>query len=104
MQNIAGAVSVAFLTAGFFSCAHAATLATPPANPIRIYQAIQAKEMTVKAISANLRDQPADSGKVLQQLPNGTKVTVIETVANKRDWAHVMVGTMEGYINLKLLK
>ena len=68
MQNIAGAVSVAFLTAGFFSCVHAATLATPPANPIRIYQAIQTKEMTVKATSANLRDQPADSGHLPAQL------------------------------------
>jgi uncharacterized protein YgiM (DUF1202 family) len=104
MQKIAGPVAVAFLTAGFFSCAHAATLMVPTANPIQIYEAIQAKEMTVVANSANLRETPADNGKILERLTKGTKVTVVETMPNKRDWAHVHVGDTWGYINLKLLK
>jgi uncharacterized protein YgiM (DUF1202 family) len=104
MHRTLYAASAIALMIGFIGSAHAATLAAPPAGSIRIYQAIEEMDMTVQANSANLRDQPADSGKILDRLPRGTKVTVIEKVTNKRDWARVKVGTKEGYINLKLLK
>jgi hypothetical protein len=105
MQTIPRVVSVAFLTAGLLTGARAATMATPPVNPMRLYQAVQAKQMIVSANSgAELREEPADGGKIIERLVKGTKVTVVSTVTNKRVWAHVHVSDTWGYIAMQLLR
>lgn len=52
---------------------------------------------------ANLRQGPSTSTKLLDRLPEGTKVMAIEKVANG-SWIHVVVGAKDGYIQAKLLK
>jgi len=52
---------------------------------------------------ANLRQGPGTSNKLLERLPEGTKVMAIEKVAGGA-WIHVKVGDKEGYIQAKLLK
>jgi uncharacterized protein YgiM (DUF1202 family) len=62
-------------------------------------------EMTVsnKYGYANLRQGPSTQTKLLDRLPEGTKVIAIEKVAGGA-WIHVKVGDKEGYIQAKLLK
>jgi uncharacterized protein YraI len=52
---------------------------------------------------ANLRQGPGTTNKLLERLPEGTKVIAIEKVAGGT-WIHVKVGVKEGYIQAKLLK
>jgi len=52
---------------------------------------------------ANLRQGPGTTNKLLERLPEGTKVIAIEKVAGGA-WIHVKVGGKEGYIQAKLLK
>ena len=52
---------------------------------------------------ANLRQGPSTSNKLLERLPEGTKVTAIEKVSGGT-WIHVKVGDKDGYIQAKLLK
>jgi Bacterial SH3 domain. len=52
---------------------------------------------------ANLRDKPSTSAKVLKKLTKGTKVAVLEKVAGG-SWLHVKVGTLDGYVQAKLVK
>jgi uncharacterized protein YraI len=62
-------------------------------------------EMTVSNQSgyANLRQGPSTSNKLLERLPEGTKVMAIEKVAGGT-WIHVKVGDKDGYIKANLLK
>ena len=52
---------------------------------------------------ANLRQGPGTTNKLLERLPEGTKVMAIEKVSGGA-WIHVKVGDKEGYIQAKLLK
>ena len=52
---------------------------------------------------ANLRQGPGTTNKLLERLPEGTKVIAIEKVENGA-WVHVKVGSKEGYIQAKVLK
>jgi uncharacterized protein YgiM (DUF1202 family) len=55
---------------------------------------------------AHLREKPTSHSALLATLKQGTKVEVLEKVAGTEHgkWAHVKVGSQEGYIALNLLK
>ena len=95
------ALAAAFLTVG----ATAATMSTPPLPSASAYQNVADTEMTVsnKYGYANLRQKPSASSKLLDKLPQGTKVIVIKKVSGG-SWVHVKVGDKEGYIQTNLLK
>jgi uncharacterized protein YgiM (DUF1202 family) len=59
-------------------------------------------EMMVSSQTANLRAKPATNAKIIEKLPRGTKVTVLDKASSH--WAHVKVNDKEGYIDMKLLK
>ena len=82
-----------------------AGMIVPPLAMAPAVETIADVEMTVSNQYgyANLRQKPTTSSKLLDKLPQGTKVTVIEKVAGGT-WAHVKVGGKEGYIQAKLLK
>jgi len=96
-----GALAVAFLAVG----ATAATMSTPPLPSASAYETVAYTEMTVSNSYgyANLRQGPSASSKLLDKLPQGTKVIVIKKVSGGL-WVHVKVGLKEGYIQTKLLK
>ncbi len=85
------------------SSAGAISMPARPAGSILLTVANQ--EMTVSNSDgySNLRQKPSTSGKLLDRLPEGTKVIVIEKVSGGT-WVHVKVGNKEGYIRTKLLK
>jgi len=85
--------------------ASAGLMATPPISASRSVLAVADIEMMVSNVYgyANLREKPGTSGKLLDRLPEGTKVIVIEKVSSG-SWVHVKVGDKEGYIQAKLLK
>ncbi len=79
---------------------------SPPNLPAcHLAQTVADQEMTVSNSYgyANLRDKPSTSGKILDKLPEGTKVVVIEKVAGGT-WVHVKAGDKIGYIKANLLK
>ncbi len=75
----------------------------PPAGSMALSVAEQEMTVSNKYGYANLRQKPSTSGKLLDKLPQGTKVLVIEKVSGGT-WVHVKVGGKEGYIQAKLLK
>ena len=85
--------------------ASAAMISTTPAPDKAAVVRVADTEMTVQNSYgyANLRAKPSTSSKLVQKLQQGTKVTVIEKVSNGA-WAHVKVGSKEGYVQTKLLK
>jgi uncharacterized protein YgiM (DUF1202 family) len=91
--------------AAFSGNASAGLMEAPSIAVARPLLAAADVEMTVsnKYGYANLRQGPGTSSKLLDKLPQGTKVTAIEKVAGGA-WIHVKVGDKEGYIQAKLLK
>jgi uncharacterized protein YgiM (DUF1202 family) len=88
------------LTAG---AASAGTIAVPaPPVPQSGYQTV-ADTMIVTATAANLRADPSPQGRILTQLPKGTRVTVKGSSTSSR-WVHVQANGADGYIDSKLLK
>lgn len=81
----------------------AATLPIPPIAPAPSYRTVASMEMTVAGESANLREKPTTTSKILEKLPKDTKVVVTEQVSGGK-WAHVQVNGKDGYILSKLLK
>jgi uncharacterized protein YgiM (DUF1202 family) len=105
-MRLATAAALALAVAASpLATASAGILSAPPLPAASAVLATADVEMTVSNSYgyANLRAKPSTSGKLLDKLPQGTKVTVIETVAGGT-WAHVKVGGKEGYIQAKLLK
>ena len=83
--------------------ASAGMISTTPAPDTASIVRVADTEMTVQNSYgyANLRDKPSTSAKVVQKLPQGTKVTVVKVAGG---WAHVKVGDKEGYVRSQLLK
>ncbi len=105
MRIIPLAVTLILAAAGLIGRAHAASMATPPAPAISAYRTVADIEMTVSNSSgyANLREKPTTASRILDKLPQGTKVTVTDKTASGK-WVHVKVNGKQGYIETKLLK
>jgi uncharacterized protein YgiM (DUF1202 family) len=99
------AAALALAASGSIGGAHAASMATPPAPAVSEYRTIADLEMTVSNSSgyANLREKPTTASRILDKLPQGTKVVVIAKTASGK-WVHVKVNDKQGYIETKLLK
>jgi uncharacterized protein YgiM (DUF1202 family) len=99
------AVALALAAASSLGAAYAASMTTPPAPAISAYRTVADIEMTVSNSSgyANLREKPTTASQILDKLPQGTKVVVIDKTASGK-WVHVKVGDKQGYIETKLLK
>src|SRR5262249_15588619 len=59
--------------------------------------------MVVTTDNGNVREQPNAQAKLLTTVPRGQQVTMIGT-ANGGAWAHVMVGGLDGYMDLVQLQ
>ena len=94
------------LLAGLSASTASAGVITLPVPPVSGYLSVAAVQMTVSHSYAHLREKPTSHSALLATLKQGTKVDVLETVAGIEHgkWAHVKVGTQEGYIALNLLK
>jgi uncharacterized protein YgiM (DUF1202 family) len=70
------------------------------------YLSVAAVQMTVSHSYAHLREKPTSHSALVATLKLGTRVDVLETVPGVEHgkWAHVKVGTQEGYIAVNLLK
>jgi uncharacterized protein YgiM (DUF1202 family) len=99
------ALTIALFTPGVFAGAQAGAISNPPAPSSLFYRTIASLEMTVSNSSgyANFRAKPTTSSRIIDRLPQGTKVTVIDQIPGSK-WVHVKVGEREGYIEAKLLK
>ncbi len=77
---------------------------TPPVESS--YLSVAAMQMLVSHSYAHLREKPTSHSALLATLKQGTKVDMLEKVAGLEHgkWAHVQVGSQEGYIALNLLK
>jgi len=58
--------------------------------------------MTVTSAIGNVHMQPNATTKLLTTVPQGHKVTMIGS-ANGGAWAHVIVGSLNGYMDMKQL-
>ena len=58
--------------------------------------------MTVSSGNGNVHMQPNATSKLVTTVPRGHKVTMIGS-ANGGAWAHVMVGSLDGYMDMKQL-
>jgi uncharacterized protein YgiM (DUF1202 family) len=105
LRIIPVAAALALAASGSIGGAHAASMATPPAPAVSEYRTIADLEMTVSNSSgyANLREKPTTASRILDKLPQGTKVVVIDKTASGK-WVHVKVNDKQGYIETKLLK
>jgi uncharacterized protein YgiM (DUF1202 family) len=94
------------LLAGLSASAASAGLMTVPMPPMSGYLSVAAVQMIVSHSYAHLREKPTSHSARLATLKQGTKVDVLETVAGVEHgrWAHVKVGSQEGFIALNLLK
>jgi uncharacterized protein YgiM (DUF1202 family) len=80
---------------------------TMPMPPVESgYLSVAAVQMTISHSYAHLREKPTSHSALVATFKQGTKVDVLETVAGLEHgkWAHVKVGSLEGYIALNLLK
>jgi uncharacterized protein YgiM (DUF1202 family) len=102
MRRIVTFASAVALMAGLGGAGHAAPISIPPASSTSGYLAVADMEMMVSSQTANLRAKPATNAKIIEKLPRGTKVTVLDKASSH--WAHVKVNDKEGYIDMKLLK
>jgi hypothetical protein len=103
MHRTLYAASAIALTIGSIGGACAATLSTPPAAPVQTYETVADLVATIGTESAPLRDQPQQSGKILERLPRGTKVTVKEKDPTGK-WVRVTVHNMDGYVDIRQVK
>jgi uncharacterized protein YgiM (DUF1202 family) len=91
------AVSVVTLTMGLIGGLEAAALSVPPVAPHAAYRPAAEMELRVVGESANLRERPSPSGRVLAELRRGTKVIVLEKVSP--GWARVRADDAQGYVD-----
>jgi uncharacterized protein YgiM (DUF1202 family) len=92
------AASAIALAIGFSGGARALTLLTPPAAPVQAFEMVADVAATIATESAPLRDKADLSGKILERLPRGTKVTIKEKDPTGQ-WLRVTVHGMEGYVD-----
>ena len=104
MQKIAP-LAIALVTAIMLAgAADAASPQTP--TPTAIGDTVRSDADVMMVVShsyAHLRKESNTKSPILATLKQGTKVDVIEKVANGK-WAHVKSGKLEGYIAVSLLK
>jgi uncharacterized protein YgiM (DUF1202 family) len=95
--------AVSLLAAGPAIAGPIAVPSSPPAQTL--VMAVADGTMTVNSSGGdvNLRLEPSTRSQVLEKLPRGTKVTVINMVDGGK-WVHVQVGDKQGYIARYLLK
>jgi uncharacterized protein YgiM (DUF1202 family) len=95
-------IAIGLLAAG---TAAAGPLSMPILPSGQRFIAVADTEMTVRSSGGdvNLRLEPSTRSLVLDKLPRGTKVTVLNMVDGGK-WVHVRVGDKEGYIARYLLK
>jgi uncharacterized protein YgiM (DUF1202 family) len=95
-------IAIAMLASG---TAAASPLSVPILPSSQRIIAVADTEMTVRSGGGdvNLRLEPSTRSEVLDKLPRGTKVTVLNMVDGGK-WVHVKVGDKEGYIARYLLK
>jgi uncharacterized protein YgiM (DUF1202 family) len=98
----AAALTVGLLVAG---TAAASPLAVPTSPPAPGFITVADGMMTVTSSGGdvNLRLEPSTRSQVIDKLPRGTQVTVINMVDGGK-WVHVKVGDKEGYIARYLLR
>ena len=84
--------------------AYAGILSAPKSLPVdQGYLTVSDMTMTVATSNSHVRAKPTTKSKLLTTLPKGSKVTVLEKVANG-SWVHMRTGTIDGYMAVKLLK
>ena len=85
--------------------ATASPLSMPASPPAQGFITVADGMMTVASSGGdvNLRLEPSTRSQVLDKLPRGTKVTVLNMVDGGK-WVHVSVNGKEGYIARSLLK
>ena len=98
--------AIALLTAFSANAAWADVMTMPMPQVQSSYLSVAAMQMTVIHSYAHLREKPSSHSPLVATLKQGTKVDVLEKVAGLEHgkWAHVKVGSQEGYIALNLLK
>lgn len=103
--TLPAAWACAILAASIGTASAAMISTTPAPSTTTVLTVADTQMMTVSNAYgyANLRDKPSTSGKVLKKLTKGTKVAVLEKVADGT-WLHVKVGTLDGYVLAKLVK
>jgi uncharacterized protein YgiM (DUF1202 family) len=99
-------VTLSAMVFGAVLLAGAADAASPqsaPATAGAVVVRTADMTMTVSHGYAHLRKEPNTKSDILATLKKGTKVDVIEKVANGK-WAHVKVDKFDGYVAASLLK
>ena len=99
-------VTLSAMAIGAVLLATAADAASPqsaPATTSAVVVRTADMMMTISHSYAHLRKEPNTKSDILATLKKGTKVNVIEKVANGK-WAHVKVDKFDGYVAASLLK
>jgi uncharacterized protein YgiM (DUF1202 family) len=99
-------VTLSAMAVGAVLFAGAADAASPQTAPATVGSAVVNTADVTMVVShsyAHLRKEPNTKSDVLATLKKGTKVDVIEKVANGK-WAHVKVDKFDGYVAASLLK
>lgn len=76
---------------------------SPPGSTLALSVADGTMTVSSGGGDVNLRLEPSTRSQVIDKLPRGTKVTVINMVDGGK-WVHVKVGDKEGYIARYLLR
>jgi uncharacterized protein YgiM (DUF1202 family) len=103
MRKLVSLSAIAFGALLFAGAADAASPQTAPAATSATIVHAADVTMVVSHSYAHLRKEPNTKSDILATLKKGTKVDVIEKVANGK-WAHVKVDKFDGYIAASLLK
>ncbi|HVO02492.1 MAG TPA: SH3 domain-containing protein [Candidatus Cybelea sp.] len=104
MQKIAPLALALVTTSMLIGTAQAASPQAPaPVTAGTTVETAADVTMIVAHSYAHLRKESNTKSPILATLKQGTKVDVIEKVANGK-WAHVKSGKLEGYIAVSLLK
>ena len=103
MRKLVTLSAIAFSAVLFAGVADAASPQSAPAATGSAIVNTADMTMVVSHGYAHLRKEPNTKSDILATLKKGTKVDVIEKVANGK-WAHVKVDKFDGYVAASLLK
>ena len=100
MKKFVMAITAAVILA---SCSRSQPAAPPPAPaPVATTPAVPATQRaTVTASTLSLRQTASRTGRRIATLHQGDEVQVLDVTDN---WAHVMVGASEGYVEKEYLR
>lgn len=97
------ALAASLVAAGSVFAGPIAVPSSPPGSTLAMSVDDGTMTVTSGGGDVNLRLEPSTRSQVIDKLPRGTKVTVINMVDGGK-WVHVKVGDKEGYIARYLLR